>query len=305
MAREEFPDLDLTLRGAVSIGRRLIDPLAELVKIDPKSIGVGQYQHDVDQTVLQHSLDDVVTSCVNSVGVEINTASEKLLSYVSGLGPSLAKNIVKYRQEKGPFRSRLDLLKVPRLGPKAFELSAGFLRLASGENPLDRSAVHPESYPVVEKMASDLGVTVVDIMADPRLRDKIKATDYVTGSVGLPTVKDILSELDKPGRDPRESLGSYEFAEKINSLGDLSQIGSDPLKGIVVNLTAFGAFIDVGVHVNGLLHISEIASHYVTKVSDYLKVGQKVTVWVKKVEPAQNRLSLTMIDPNKGAQEKN
>ncbi|MDR0622449.1 MAG: RNA-binding transcriptional accessory protein, partial [Deltaproteobacteria bacterium] len=278
VAREEFPDLDLTVRGAISIGRRLIDPLAELVKIDPKSIGVGQYQYDVDQAALKNGLDDAVISCVNSVGVEANTASVKLLGYVSGLGPTLAKNLVKYRQESGPFKNRSQFLKVPRLGPKAFELCAGFLRLASGDNPLDRSAVHPESYPVVEKMAADLGVPVLTLIEEPKLRAKIKPHDYVTDTVGLPTVNDILAELEKPGRDPREPWDPYEYADGVSEITDLA-VGQS-LTGVVTNLTAFGAFVDIGVHVNGLVHISQVTDGYVKNISDYLKIGQKVTVWV-------------------------
>jgi uncharacterized protein len=295
VAREEFPDLDLTIRGAISIGRRLIDPLAELVKIDPKSIGVGQYQYDVDQTLLKDNLDDVVISCVNSVGVEVNTASEKLLSYVSGLGPSLAKNIVKYRQEKGPFKSRFELRSVPRLGPKAFQLSAGFLRVAASDNPLDRSAVHPESYPVVEKMACDLKVPVSQLVSEPLLRAKIKPSEYVSGNIGLPTITDIISELEKPGRDPRESFNPFEFSDEASSINDLT-IGQN-MTGVVTNLTAFGAFVDLGVHVNGLLHISQIRKSFVKKVSDHLKLGQRISVWIKDIELEQNRISLTMIDP--------
>jgi uncharacterized protein len=296
VAREEFPDLDVTVRGAISIGRRLIDPLAELVKIDPKSIGVGQYQYDVDQNLLKGSLDDVVVSCVNNVGVFVNTASEKLLSYVSGLGPSLAKNIIKYRQENGPFKNRFELLKVPRLGPKAFELSAGFLRVAAGDNPLDQSAVHPESYQVVENMATSLGVPVLKLITEPSLRNKIKATDFVNENVGLPTVIDILAELEKPGRDPRESFNPDDFSEEISTIQDLN-VGQK-LNGVVTNLTAFGAFVDVGVHVNGLVHISEISSNYVKNVSDYLKIGQKVVVWVRKIDVEKNRIEMTMVNPN-------
>ncbi|MDR2367559.1 MAG: RNA-binding transcriptional accessory protein, partial [Deltaproteobacteria bacterium] len=305
VAREEFPDLDLTVRGAISIGRRLIDPLAELVKIDPKSIGVGQYQHDVDQSALKNGLDDTVVSCVNSVGVEVNTASEKLLGYVSGLGPSLARNVVKYRNESGPFKNRFELLKVPRLGAKAFELCAGFLRLASGDNPLDRSAVHPESYGVVEKMASDLGVPVLKLIGEPKLRQKIKPVDYVTEKVGLPTVNDILAELEKPGRDPRGPWDPYEYAEGVNGIEDLTP--GQALTGVVTNLTAFGAFVDVGVHVDGLVHVSQITDGYVKNVSDFVRVGQKVAVWVLKVEPELSRVSLTMVDPakkNKQAEKK-
>ncbi|MDR1051822.1 MAG: RNA-binding transcriptional accessory protein [Deltaproteobacteria bacterium] len=296
LAREEFPDLDLTVRGAVSIGRRLMDPLAELVKIDPKSIGVGQYQHDVDQARLKSSLDDVVESCVSNVGVEANTASEKLLSYVAGLGPSLARNIVKYRQEHGPFKTRKEFLKVPRLGPKAFEQCAGFLRLAGGDNPLDASAVHPESYKVVEGMAGSLNVSVGELMRDKTLRDKINPADHVTEKTGLPTIRDILDELEKPGRDPRESFSPTVFTEGADDIKDLA-VGQQ-LNGVVTNVAAFGAFVDVGVHTNGLVHISEMSNKkYVKVATDEVSVGQGVTVWVKSLDPARNRLGLTMKGP--------
>ncbi|MDR0354957.1 MAG: RNA-binding transcriptional accessory protein [Deltaproteobacteria bacterium] len=296
LAREEFPDLDLTIRGAVSIGRRLMDPLAELVKIDPKSIGVGQYQHDVDQNLLKNSLDDVVESCVNSVGVEANTASEKLLSYVSGLGPSLAKNIVKFRREKGPFKNRQEFMLVPRLGPKAFEQCAGFLRLAAGDNPLDRSAVHPESYHVVERMAQNIDVPVDALIGRADLRSKINPHDYVTENIGLPTINDILGELEKPGRDPRADFKPPSFVEGLDSLADAT-VGMQ-LPGIVTNVTAFGAFVDVGLHTDGLVHLSEMsATRFVKNALDVTAVGQAVTVWVKSVDIPRNRLSLTMKGP--------
>jgi uncharacterized protein len=252
VAREEFPDRDVTVRGAVSIGRRLMDPLAELVKIDPKSIGVGQYQHDVDQGALKKCLDDVVVSCVNAVGVEVNTASAQLLSYVSGLGPALASNIVEWRNEKGPFLCREDLREVPRLGPKAFEQAAGFLRIRNGLHPLDASAVHPESYPLVERMAGDLGCTVADLMTQAELRKQIRLDAYVSERVGLPTLRDILTELAKPGRDPRREFENVVFSEGIDKIGDLRP--GMRLTGVVTNITAFGAFVDVGVHLDGLVH---------------------------------------------------
>ncbi len=291
-ARKEFPDLDLTYRGAVSIGRRLMDPLAELVKIDPKSIGVGQYQHDVNQTSLKRSLDDVVVSCVNAVGVEVNTASEQLLSYVSGLGPQLAANIVAHRAEKGPFGSRERLKEVHRLGPKAFEQAAGFLRIREGENPLDGSAVHPESYSVVEAMARDLDCSVGDLMEREDLRNRIRLKDYVTGSVGLPTLQDILEELAKPGRDPRERLENVTFAEGIREIGDLEAGMSLP--GVVTNVTAFGAFVDVGVHQDGLVHVSELADRFVKDPAEVVRVNQRVRVRVLSVDLDRNRISLTM-----------
>ncbi|MFP3928758.1 MAG: Tex family protein [Desulfobacteraceae bacterium] len=291
-ARAEFPDLDLTYRGAVSIGRRLMDPLAELVKIDPKSIGVGQYQHDVNQAALKRSLDDVVVSCVNAVGVEVNTASTELLSYVSGLGPQLAANIVAHRSEKGPFKSREELNAVKRLGPKAFEQAAGFLRIRDGENPLDASAVHPESYPVVEAMAADLGCTVHDLMAEEALRKKISLEDYVSDTVGLPTLSDIMEELAKPGRDPRERLETMSFAEGIQEIGDLTP-GME-LPGVVTNVTGFGAFVDVGVHQDGLVHVSELADRFVKDPSEVVRVNQRVTVKVLDVDLARNRISLSM-----------
>ncbi len=291
-AREEFPDRDVTVRGAVSIGRRLMDPLAELVKIDPKAIGVGQYQHDVDQQALQQSLDDVVVSCVNGVGVEVNTASKELLTYVSGLGPGLAKAIIAYRNETGPFRSRRELRKVPRLGPKAFEQAAGFLRIAGGENPLDGSAVHPESYPVVEAMARDLGASVGDLMAKEALRGRIDLRRYASETVGLPTLRDIMDELAKPGRDPREQFETVAFMEGVEKMEDVK--AGMRLPGIVTNVTAFGAFVDIGVHQDGLVHVSRLSDRYVKNPGDVVKVHQKVTVTVLDVDLARRRISLTM-----------
>jgi uncharacterized protein len=292
VGRKEFPNLDLTFRGAVSIGRRLMDPLAELVKIDPKSIGVGQYQHDVNQQELKRSLDDVVVSCVNAVGVEVNTASEQLLTYVSGLGPHLAKNIIAFRNEEGPFPSRDALKGVPRLGPKAFEQAAGFLRIRNGVNPLDASAVHPESYSVVEAMASDLGCTVRDLIMDGTLREKIDPGRYVTDKIGIPTLNDILAELAKPGRDPREHFEGVDFAEGIRTISDL-QPGMT-LWGVVTNVTAFGAFVDLGVHQDGLVHISELSDVYVKDPHAVVKVNQRVSVRVLNVDLERNRISLTM-----------
>jgi len=292
VARAEFPDHDVTVRGAVSIGRRLQDPLAELVKIDPKSIGVGQYQHDVDQGALKRALDDVVLSCVNAVGVELNTASRELLAYVSGLGPKLAEKVVKYRDEAGPFASRQDLTKVPRLGPKAFEQAAGFLRVRGGTHPLDASAVHPESYPIVEQMAGDLGVEIEDLMRDEGLRRKIRLERYVTDTVGLPTLTDIMAELAKPGRDPREQFEAFAFAEGIEKLEDL-QPGMK-LPGIVTNITKFGAFVDVGVHQDGLVHVSELADHFVSDPTTAVKVAQQVQVTVLEVDLARQRIALSL-----------
>ena len=291
-ARAEFPDLDLTYRGAVSIGRRLMDPLAELVKIDPKSIGVGQYQHDVDQNALKRNLDDVVMSCVNAVGVEVNTSSEQLLTYVSGLGPQLAKNIVAYRAEKGPFKSRKELLKVTRLGPKAFEQCAGFLRIRDGKNPLDASAVHPESYPIVENMSRDLDCTIEDMVKNEDLRRKIQLDRYVTDQVGLPTLNDIMAELAKPGRDPREQFVAFSFADGVEKISDLEP--GMKLPGIVTNVTAFGAFVDVGVHQDGLVHISQLADRFVKDPNEIVKVQQRVTVTVMDVDLARNRIGLSM-----------
>ena len=294
VARAEFPDEDVTVRGSVSIGRRLMDPLAELVKIDPKSIGVGQYQHDVDQPALKTSLDDVVMSCVNNVGVEANTASKELLVYVSGLGPALAKAIVSFRNEHGPFRARQDLMKVPRLGPKAFQQAAGFLRIRGGDNPLDASAVHPESYPIVDAMARDLGCTVTDLMQSADRRARIKPQNYVTEAVGLPTLTDILSELAKPGRDPREKFEPFAFAEGVKTLGDLKP--GLRLPGIVTNVTRFGAFVDIGVHQDGLVHISQLANRFIRDPSEVVKVHQKVMVKVLEVDLERKRIALSMRD---------
>jgi uncharacterized protein len=292
VAREEFPDKDITVRGAVSIGRRLMDPLAELVKLDPKSIGVGQYQHDVDQTQLKKSLDAVVMSCVNGVGVEVNTASKQLLTYVSGIGPQLADNIVKFRDENGPFTSRRQLLKVPRLGDKAFEQSAGFLRIREGEHPLDGSAVHPESYPVVDAMAKDLGVDVAELMKRPELQAKIKLEKYVTDKVGLPTLKDILAELARPGRDPRKQFEAFAFADGVEKITDLKP--GMKLPGIVTNVTAFGAFVDIGVHQDGLVHISQLSDNFVKDPAEIVKVAQKVQVTVMEVDVERGRIGLSM-----------
>lgn len=292
VAREEFPDHDITVRGAVSIGRRLMDPLAELVKLDPKSIGVGQYQHDVDQSALKRSLDDTVVSAVNGVGVELNTASKQLLSYVSGLNAATAGAIVARRNEKGPFKSRAELKEVPRLGPKAFEQAAGFLRIRDSVHPLDASSVHPERYSLVEKMAADLGVTVADLMRDPRLRAKIKLESYVTADVGLPTLNDIMAELAKPGRDPRQKFEAFSFAEGINKPTDLKP--GMKLPGIVTNVTAFGAFVDIGVHQDGLVHVSQLADTFVKEPAAVVKPGQKVMVTVTEVDLARNRIALSM-----------
>ncbi|HEY0864376.1 MAG TPA: Tex family protein [Lacunisphaera sp.] len=292
VAREEFPDHDLTVRGAVSIGRRLMDPLAELVKLDPKSIGVGQYQHDVDQPALRRSLDDTVISTVNGVGVEVNTASKQLLSYVSGLNAAIAAAIVARRNEKGPFKSRAELKEVPRLGPKAFEQAAGFLRIRGADNPLDASAVHPESYPIVEKMAADLGVSVADLMRDGKARAKLKLENYVSDKVGLPTLTDIVGELAKPGRDPREQFEAFSFSAGVNKPEDLKQ--GMKLPGIVTNVTAFGAFVDVGVHQDGLVHVSQLADSFVKEPAAVVKPGQKVMVTVTEVDLARKRIALSM-----------
>jgi protein Tex len=292
VAREEFPDKDVTVRGAVSIGRRLMDPLAELVKIDPKSIGVGQYQHDVDQTQLKRALDDVVVSCVNRVGVEVNTASKQLLSYVSGLNGAIAENIVKWRNENGPFRSRAELKKVPRLGDKTFEQAAGFLRIRGASNPLDASAVHPESYSVVERMAGDLGCKVPDLIRDGTLRAKLKLERYVSDTVGLPTLQDIVNELAKPGRDPRQQFEAFSFAEGVSKPADLKP--GMKLPGIVTNVTAFGAFVDVGVHQDGLVHISQLSDNFVKDPNEVVKVGQKVQATVVEVDLERNRIALSM-----------
>lgn len=292
VAREEFPDKDVTVRGAVSIGRRLMDPLAELVKIDPKSIGVGQYQHDVDQGSLKKSLDVVVESCVNAVGVNLNTASKHLLSYVSGLGPALAQNIVTYRREKGAFRSRKELLKVPRLGAKAYEQCAGFLRIPGAGDPLDNSAVHPESYGIVEQMAKDLGIKVKDLISSPESRKQIQLQRYVTEAAGLPTLRDIVAELEKPGRDPREPLSEFRFEETVRKPEDLRE--GMILPGIVTNITAFGAFVDVGVKQDGLVHVSQLASKFVKDPNEVVKLHQQVQVKVLEVDMARKRISLTM-----------
>ena len=292
VAREEFPNEDVTVRGAVSIGRRLMDPLAELVKIDPKSIGVGQYQHDVEQRALKGSLDDTVISCVNAVGVELNTASKQLLAYVSGLNATLAENIVAYRNENGAFPSRADLKKVPRLGEKAFEQAAGFLRVRGAKHPLDSSAVHPERYPLVERMAADLNCTVQDLLDKEELRKKLDLTKYVSGDVGLPTLRDIVAELAKPGRDPRKQFEVFSFQEGVEKPDDL-KVGMK-LPGIVTNVTAFGAFVDVGVHQDGLVHVSQLADHFIRDASEVVKVGQKVQVTVVEVDLKRNRIALSM-----------
>ncbi|MBE6266525.1 MAG: RNA-binding transcriptional accessory protein [Prevotella ruminicola] len=292
IARDEFPDEDVTVRGAVSIGRRLMDPLAELVKIDPKSIGVGQYQHDVDQTLLKHSLDQTVESCVNSVGVDLNTASQHLLMYVSGLGATLAKNIVDYRREHGAFTSRAQLLKVPRLGPSAYQQCAGFLRIRDGKNPLDNSAVHPESYSIVEQMAKDQGCSVSDLINNKEKRDAIQLAKYVTPDVGMPTLTDILSELEKPGRDPREQLEAFEFDKNVSTIDDL--VEGMILPGIVTNITNFGAFVDIGVHQDGLVHISQMANRRIAHPLDVVKLHQHVTVRVIEVDHRRHRISLSM-----------
>ena len=292
IARDEFPDEDVTVRGAVSIGRRLMDPLAELVKIDPKSIGVGQYQHDVDQTKLKHSLDQTVESCVNSVGVNLNTASQHLLMYVSGLGPVLAKNIVDYRRENGAFTSRAQLKKVPRLGPSAFQQCVGFLRIPGAKNPLDNSAVHPESYPIVEQMAKDQGCTVVDLINNKEKREAVDIKRYVTTEVGIPTLTDIMKELEKPGRDPREQLEEFEFDKNVASIDDL--VEGMVLPGIVTNITNFGAFVDIGVHQDGLVHISQMANRRIAHPLDVVKLHQHIQVRVIEVDHRRNRISLSM-----------
>ncbi|SOD19611.1 Tex family protein [Pedobacter xixiisoli] len=292
LAREEFPDHDVTVRGAISIGRRLMDPLAELVKIDPKSIGVGQYQHDVDQTKLQHSLDDTVMSCVNAVGVELNTASKQLLSYVSGLGDSLAQNIVTYRNKNGAFKNRESLKKVPRLGDKAFEQAAGFLRIRDAVQPLDSSGVHPERYELVSKMAKDLGVSVAQLIKETELQKQINLQKYVSAEVGLPTLQDILKELAKPGRDPREQFEAFSFADGVNSIADLRK--GMKLKGIVTNITNFGAFVDIGVHQDGLVHTSQLANRFVANPNEVVKVSQVVQVTVTDIDVERKRISLSM-----------
>ena len=300
VAREEFPDLDLTVRGAISIGRRLMDPLAELVKIDPKSIGVGQYQHDVDQSALKRSLDDTVISCVNHVGVELNTASTNLLAYVAGLNSRTAQNIVQFRNQNGPFQSREELLKVPGLGPKAFEQSAGFLRIRNGKHPLDASAVHPERYPVVDNMARDLGCSVTELFQNPTRGASIKLEKYITPEVGLPTLQDILKELSKPGRDPRKQFEVFSFSDEAMKIEDLKP--GMKLPGIVTNVAAFGAFIDIGVHQDGLAHISQLSDQFVKNPSDVLKVGQKVMATVMDVDRERKRISLSLkTNPEIGA----
>ena len=292
LARDEFPNEDVTVRGAVSIARRLMDPLAELVKIDPKSIGVGQYQHDVDQTKLKRSLDQTVESCVNSVGVNLNTASQHLLMYVSGLGPTLAKNIVEYRKANGAFTSRSQLKKVSRLGPAAFEQCAGFLRIPNAPNPLDNSAVHPESYHIVEQMAKDQQCTVRELIADKGLREKIDIGRYVDNTVGLPTLNDIMNELEKPGRDPREQIEQFEFDPNVKEIDDLEE--GMVLPGIVTNITNFGAFVDIGVHQDGLVHVSQLANRYVRDPNEVVHLHQKVKVKVTEIDRRRNRISLTM-----------
>ena len=292
IAREEFPDEDVTVRGAVSIGRRLMDPLAELVKIDPKSIGVGQYQHDVDQSKLKHSLDQTVESCVNLVGVNLNTASQHLLMYVSGLGPTLAKNIVDYRRDNGAFTSRAQLKKVPRLGPAAYQQCAGFLRIPNAKNPLDNSAVHPESYPIVEQMAKDQGCSVGDLISQKEKREAVDIRKYVTADVGIPTLTDIMQELEKPGRDPREQIEEFEFDKNVSTVDDL--VEGMILPGIVTNITNFGAFVDIGVHQDGLIHISQMANRRIAHPSDVVKLHQHVRVRVIEVDRRRNRISLSL-----------
>jgi len=299
VARDEFPDKDVTVRGAVSIGRRLMDPLAELVKIDPKSIGVGQYQHDVDQNKLQTSLDDTVMSCVNAVGVELNTASKQILAYVSGLGPQLAQNIVEYRNQNGAFKRRDQLKKVPRLGDKAFEQAAGFLRIHHAENPLDTSAVHPERYALVEQMATDLKCSVKELMSDDKLRKSIPLLKYTSDTVGLPTLNDIMAELAKPGRDPREQFEAFSFTDGVNAITDL-KVGMK-LPGIVTNITNFGAFVDIGVHQDGLVHLSQITNRFIKDANEVLKVHQKVEVTVTDVDINRKRIALSMKDSDKSA----
>ena len=291
-AREEFPDEDVTVRGAVSIGRRLMDPLAELVKIDPKSIGVGQYQHDVDQSALKRSLDMTVESCVNLVGVNLNTASQHLLTYVSGLGPALAKNIVEYRREHGAFTARTQLKRVARLGESAFEQCAGFLRIPESNNPLDNSAVHPESYPIVEQMAKDCGCSVAELINDKERQKNIRIENYTTADIGLPTLTDIMRELEKPGRDPREQIEEFEFDPNVQTIDDLEE--GMVLPGIVTNITNFGAFVDIGVHQDGLVHVSQLADRFVRDANEIVKLHQHVTVRVKEVDHRRNRISLSM-----------
>ncbi|MES2627458.1 MAG: Tex family protein [Bacteroidota bacterium] len=292
VAREEFPDYDITVRGAVSIGRRLMDPLAELVKIDPKSIGVGQYQHDVNQPLLQQTLSDVVTGAVNAVGVEVNSASKQLLTYVSGLGPALAENIIKFRKENGPFNSRKQLLKVPRMGEKAFEQCAGFLRIAESKHPLDRSSVHPERYALVEKMATDLGSSVSDLLSNPQLRKQVDLKRYVSNEVGMPTLTDIMAELEKPGRDPRAAFKQFSFENGVTEIKHLRE--GMVLPGIVTNITSFGCFVDIGVHQDGLVHISELANRFVKDPNEVVKLRQQVSVKVMEVDESRKRIQLSM-----------
>ena len=292
IARDEFPEYDVTVRGSVSIGRRLIDPLAELVKIDPKSIGVGQYQHDVNQTELQKCLQSVVDSCVNAVGVDVNTASKELLVHISGLGPVLAQNIIDYRNENGDFKLRSDLKKVKRFGDKAFEQSAGFLRISGGANPLDNSAVHPESYHIVEEMASDLGCDVSELISNKELINKIEINKYVTDTTGLPTLNDIKSELEKPGRDPRCTFDMFEFDKNVKTIDDVKP--GMILPGIITNITSFGAFVDIGIHEDGLVHISQMADRYVSDPNKIVKLNQKVMVKVLEVDTKRKRISLSM-----------
>ena len=292
IARDEFPDEDVTVRGAVSIGRRLMDPLAELVKIDPKSIGIGQYQHDVDQTKLKNALDQTVESCVNNVGVNLNTASQHLLMYVSGLGPTLAKNIVDYRKDNGAFTSRAQLKKVPRLGPAAYQQCAGFLRIPGAKNPLDNSAVHPESYDIVEQMAKDQGCAVIDLINNKEKREAIDIKRYVTDEVGIPTLTDILKELEKPGRDPRQQIEEFEFDSRVNTIDDL--VEGMELPGIVTNITNFGAFVDIGVHQDGLVHISQMADRRIAHPTDVVKLHQHIRVRVIEIDHRRNRISLSM-----------
>jgi protein Tex len=294
VAREEFPDYDVTVRGSVSIGRRLMDPLSELVKIDPKSIGVGQYQHDVNQSLLGKSLDDTVMSCVNAVGVEVNTASKQLLAYVSGIGPVLAQNIIDHRNKNGAFASREKLKKVPRLGEKVFEQAAGFLRVGNSSNPLDKSAVHPESYPVVEKMAQRMNCTVDDLISKEDIRKSINLSEFVTEKTGLPTLKDIISELEKPGRDPREKFGFFEFAKEVRTIDDLAKGMVVP--GIITNITAFGAFVDIGIKQNGLIHVSNMAGKFVRDPGEIVKLNQKVKVRVVEIDKVRSRIQLSMKD---------
>ena len=293
IARDEFPDYDVTVRGAVSIGRRLMDPLAELVKIDPKSIGVGQYQHDVDQTKLKKALDQTVENCVNLVGVNLNTASSHLLTYISGLGPQLAQNIVNFRAENGAFSSRKELMKVPRMGAKAFEQCAGFLRIPGAKNPLDNTAVHPESYHIVEQMAKDLKCSVDELIANKELRQKIKISDYITPTVGLPTLQDIMQELDKPGRDPRKAIKVFEFDKNVRTIADLRE--GMILPGIVGNITNFGAFVDIGIKENGLVHLSQLAERYISDRTEIVSIHQHVMVRVMNVDTDRKRIQLSMI----------